>query len=56
MHHAPYPLQAGRVTALDESLLAAAGVGQREEPPLVHYASGVEVEVFALEPARNARP
>lgn len=55
VHHAPYPLQEGRVTALDETLLAAAGLGQGDEPPLVHYASGVEVDVFALEPARNAR-
>ena len=55
VHHAPYPLQAGRVTALDESLLAAAGLRRPEEPPLVHYASGVEVEAFALAPARNAR-
>jgi uncharacterized protein YqjF (DUF2071 family) len=55
VHHAPYPLQDGRVTALDESLLAAAGLRRPEEPPLVHYASGVDVELFALDPARNAR-
>ena len=55
VHHAPYPLQAGRVTALDESLLAAASLQRPEQPPFVHYASGVEVEVFALEPAGDAR-
>jgi hypothetical protein len=55
VHHAPYPLQAGRVTALDETLLAAAGLERGSEPPLVHYASGVDVDVFALEPARNSR-
>lgn len=55
VHHAPYPLQAGRVTTLDESLLAAAGLVRPDGPPLVHYASGVDVDVFPLEPARDAR-
>ena len=49
VHHPPYPLQAGEVLALDESLLAAAGLSRPEEKPLVHFASGVDVEVFGLQ-------
>ena len=55
VHHPPYPLQPGRLTAVGESLLAAPGLARPVEPPLVHYASGVDVDVFALEPPRNAR-
>jgi uncharacterized protein YqjF (DUF2071 family) len=55
VHHPPYPLQTARVADLDESLLAAAGLVRPDGPPLVHYASGVDVEVFPLEPARSAR-
>jgi uncharacterized protein YqjF (DUF2071 family) len=49
VHHAPYPLQPAEVIACDESLLAAAGIVRPAEPPIAHYASGVEVEIFALE-------
>jgi uncharacterized protein YqjF (DUF2071 family) len=55
VHHTPYPLQTARVEGLEENLLAAAGLARPSTPPLVHYASGVDVEVFALEPARSAR-
>jgi uncharacterized protein YqjF (DUF2071 family) len=33
---------------LDETLLAAAGITRPADPPLVHYASEVRVDVFAL--------
>jgi uncharacterized protein len=48
IHHAPYPLQAAEVPALDETLVAAAGIQRPEAAPLAHYARGVRVEVFRL--------
>jgi uncharacterized protein YqjF (DUF2071 family) len=48
VHHTPYPLQAAELADWDESLLAAAGITRPTDPPLVHFASGVDVEVFAL--------
>ena len=47
VHHAAYPLQAGVVEHLRERLVAAAGLQRPESDPLMHYASGVEVEVFS---------
>lgn len=49
VHHAPYPLQGARLRALDESLLAAAGLARPSHAPLAHYASEVEVELFGLQ-------
>ncbi|MCI0573315.1 MAG: DUF2071 domain-containing protein [Myxococcaceae bacterium] len=51
VHHRPYPLQGAVVLTLEESLLTAAGLRRGEEPPLAHYAEGVDVEVFGLTPA-----
>jgi len=48
VHHTPYPLQAAELTDWDESLLAVAGIARPADAPLVHFASGVDVEVFAL--------
>lgn len=48
VYHTPYPLQAAEVTTLEESALLAAGIDRPDAPPLVHYASGVDVEVFGL--------
>tara|TARA_R110002096_G_scaffold239101_1_gene430741 strand:- start:111333 stop:112091 length:759 start_codon:yes stop_codon:yes gene_type:complete len=49
VHHPPYPAQRATLLALEESLVAAAGVSPPQSlPPLVHYASGVDVEVFPL--------
>lgn len=50
VHHAPYPLQRAEVVAWEESLLAAAGIARPNDAPLAHYAEGVDVEIFALEP------
>ena len=41
-------VQTASVSALDETLLAAAGIGRPEEAPLAHFARGVRVEVFPL--------
>jgi len=48
VHHPPYPTQAAAVDGLAEDLIAAAGLLRPPCDPLVHYASGVDVEVFAL--------
>lgn len=49
VHHRPYPAQHATLLSLEENLVAAAGLTRPDKPPaLVHYASGVDVEVFAL--------
>ena len=48
VYHTPYPLQNAELLGLDESLLAAANLVRPDMPPLVHYASGVDVRVFPL--------
>jgi uncharacterized protein YqjF (DUF2071 family) len=50
VHHSPYPLQRANLHSLDETLLAAAGFVRPQTAPLVHFAAGVDVEVFALQP------
>jgi len=54
VHHAPYPLQTAEVTSWEESLLAAAGIERPAGEPFAHYASGVDVEIFALERVATA--
>lgn len=49
VHHRPYPLQAARLTSLDENLVAAAGITRPAVAPLTHYAEGVRVRIFPLE-------
>lgn len=49
VHHTPYPLERVELRAWSEDLTAAAGIVRPDEPPLVHYAAGVSVDVFALE-------
>jgi uncharacterized protein YqjF (DUF2071 family) len=48
VHHAPYPLQPARSLSCDETLLAAAGIERPMTTPLVHFAAGVDVDVFPL--------
>lgn len=48
VHHTPYPLQTAELADHDESLLAAAGIARPVGAPLVHFASGVDVEIFPL--------
>lgn len=48
VHHPPYPAQRATVHEVEDSLVAAAGLPPVSGPPaLVHYAAGVDVEVFA---------
>ncbi|MFK7985197.1 MAG: YqjF family protein [Sandaracinaceae bacterium] len=47
VHHVPYPAHHAEVLALDEGLIAAAGLpAPARAPDLAHYAPGVDVEVF----------
>ncbi len=47
VHHAPYPAQRAEVESIDEGLIGAMGLAKRsEQPAFVHFASGVDVEVF----------
>jgi uncharacterized protein YqjF (DUF2071 family) len=50
VHHHPYPVQSAEVLALDESLLAAAGIRRPASPAIGHFARGVDVKVYALRP------
>ena len=48
VHHRPYPVYRARVLRLQESLFVADGLPPAPgPPPLVHYASLVDVDVFA---------
>jgi uncharacterized protein len=51
VHHTPYPLQSAKLLALDETLLAAAGIERPDTSPLAHFSRGVNVEIFRLHPA-----
>jgi uncharacterized protein YqjF (DUF2071 family) len=53
VHHHPYPARQVRLLALHERLLAAAGISVAGGPALVHYASRVDVDIFA--PQRRPR-
>lgn len=51
VHHRPYPLQRAECSVCEETLLSASNIVRPQEPPpLCHYASGVTVDVFPLEP------
>jgi uncharacterized protein YqjF (DUF2071 family) len=49
VHHQPYPIQRAELHNLDESLVWAANVRRPQSAPLRHYASEVNVKVYALE-------
>jgi uncharacterized protein YqjF (DUF2071 family) len=49
VHHQPYPVQRAEVTALEETLIWAAGIRRPELPAYRHYASEVNVKVYPLE-------
>jgi len=46
VHHRPYPLYHARVLALHETLLRADGLPSPSAPPLAHFASVVDVDIF----------
>jgi len=43
--HAPWPLARARLVSLEDELVAAAGLPEPGQPPLVHYSPGVQVRV-----------
>ena len=43
--HQPWPLHRAEVRAVDDRLIAAAGLPQPQGPPLVHYSPGVDVRI-----------
>jgi uncharacterized protein YqjF (DUF2071 family) len=49
VHHQPYPLQRADVTALDETMIWAAGLRRAEGVGLRHYAREVNVKIYSLE-------
>lgn len=53
VHHAPYPAQRAELLEVEDELLPAAGFETPQGPPaFVHYAAGVDVEIFGLQPVR----
>jgi hypothetical protein len=48
VRHEPYPLREVEVEAWREGLLAAAGLQRPGDPPLAHFADGVDVEVHRV--------
>lgn len=49
VHHEPYPLHDVKLSSIDESIIAAAGIENRpNEHFSVHYSPGVDVDVYAL--------
>ena len=49
VHHPAYPIQTAVVHKLEENLIAQAGIARPgTPPPLVHYASGVDVRIYPL--------
>jgi uncharacterized protein YqjF (DUF2071 family) len=53
VHHEVYPVQGARLRTLRESLSLAAGLPKLGRPPLAHYASGVDVQLFGKTAARQ---
>jgi uncharacterized protein len=52
VRHQPYPLREVRVTALDESLISAAGLSRAEERTPDLYSDGVDVDILLPRRAR----
>lgn len=46
VHHAPYPLRSARLASIQSSVLEAAGIPEPVEPPLVHFAEHVAVDIW----------
>jgi len=50
VHHSPYPAQRATVEQVHDELVAAAGLPPVDRlPDWVHYAAGVDVEIFPLQ-------
>ena len=54
VHHTPYPAQAAQLLKCETNLIDCLGLSPLESTPkYVHYASGVDVEIFPLKPLSN---
>lgn len=54
VYHTSYPIQPAEVEALDETVIPAAKLTRPAGfPPLAHFASGVDVDIFALQSAQR---
>lgn len=55
VHHSPYEVWNAQVDTIEQNLIAASSLETiREEPCLVHYSPGVDVEVFAIRGGQSA--
>jgi len=48
VHHSPYPLREAECDLVEDTLVTASGLIRQGHPTYVHYADGVDVEVFSL--------
>lgn len=48
--HSPYPIQSVILHSFDENLLANWHIDRPDAPPLTHFAKGVDVELFPIQP------
>ena len=53
--HQAWPLRRATVRHLDETVLAAAGLPARSDPPLVHFSPGVDIRLGLPRPVRTER-
>ena len=53
VHHPAYPVQTATLHALNENLVAQAGITRPDAPPLIHYARGVDVKIYPLRRVTN---
>ena len=56
VRHQPYPLHRVHLLDAHDELVGAAGIRVPGEPPLAHFATGVDVEVFPPRLTARARP
>jgi len=48
VHHSPYPAHTATLEHLEDGFVSAAGFSSNRPPELVHYAPGVDVEIYPL--------
>ena len=50
VHHTPYPVQRAQVIEIEDEIVPASGLPVSGAPPIVHYAEGVDVNIYDLGP------
>jgi uncharacterized protein len=56
VHHSPYPVQSATIHSFDETLLNTWNLQRPDTPPIAHFSTGVDVEVFPLHRVTLLRP